>query len=150
MTAPAPEAEQIEHSELRKVIKLAQRRTQMKFGSWWFLFMLSVFASHTLEKVTFSCHCETSSSSSSSISFDFSLEMKISLVETVVCVACESECTDDVHVVMMSIVMQRREEVERLQSEKREMEEMLAFHLQRVKRKDQETKAERMEKGMHA
>jgi hypothetical protein len=78
--------------------------------------------------------------------------MKISLVETVVCVACESECTDDVHVVMMmvmSIAMQRREEVERLQSEKREMEEMLAFHLQRVKRKDQETKAERMEKGMH-
>ncbi len=44
--------EQIEQSELRKVIKLAQRKTQMKFGSWWFLFMLSVFASHTLEKVT--------------------------------------------------------------------------------------------------
>jgi hypothetical protein len=43
---------QIEQSELRKVIKLAQRKTQMKFGSWWFLFMLSVFASHTLEKVT--------------------------------------------------------------------------------------------------
>jgi hypothetical protein len=72
-------------------------------------------------------------------------------VETVVCVACGAECTDDVHVVVvMVIVMQRREEVERLQSEKREMEEMLAFHLQRVKRKDQETKAERMEKGMHA
>lgn len=37
--------------------------------------------------------------------------------------------------------------MERLQSEKRELEELLAFHQQRLKKKDQETKAERTEKG---
>jgi hypothetical protein len=53
------EVAESQDSELRKVIQLMQRRTKMKFSSWWFLFMLSVFASHTLQKVTYSIHRRT-------------------------------------------------------------------------------------------
>lgn len=112
-------AESVEQSELRKVTKLLQRRTKLQFGSWWFVFILSVYASHTLHKVTVADqHCHPSGLTSSFPSPPSGRDL-----------------------------FQRREEIERLLTEKRDLAERLEFHQQQLKKREQETKSERVAKG---